>query len=220
MSMDATPKVLLGGSVGALSAEIHDCLSKEGWDVVDFDDAGDGRQATGLVLVLGDLVDGHSGEFARNVSTVFGAAEAAVRIAIDKLAEGGSVVIVSPPLGIEARAGISGTSVIQRGILGLVRGLAVELGDQALRANAVLPGILDDQSPLPGTIPLIRGDQSDRRGTATDIADAVAFLLSDDAAYITGVELVVDGGLSQCRSSGSFALWDAGVVDAFTNSAR
>ena len=216
MTQNTEGTVLLGGTPGALADDIAACLTDEGWDVVPFDEVGEGRPALGLVVVLGGLVEGRAGKFSQNTSSVFGMAEAAVRLAESHLAEGGSVVVVSPPLGSETTAGIAGTSLIQRGVLGLVRGLAVELGDKAIRSNAVLPGILDDQPPLPGTIPLIRGNAEDRRGTARDVADAVAFLLSSDAAYITGVELVVDGGLSQCRSSGSFALWDAGLLDAFT----
>ncbi|MEE2814152.1 MAG: SDR family oxidoreductase [Actinomycetota bacterium] len=220
MSQTAAPLALLGGSAGALSTAIAAHLIDEGWDVAGFDHRDADRRPVGIVVVLGDLVDGSATEFSQNVAAVFAVAEEGVGIASETLAEGGSIVLVSPSMGVETTSGIAGASVIQRGVLGLVRGLAVELGDHAIRANAVLPGILDDQDPLPGIIPLVRGDVQDRRGTSADIADAVAFLLSDDAAYVTGVELVVDGGLSQCRTSGSYALWDAGVLDAFGLTSR
>ena len=93
----------------------------------------------------------------------------------------------------------------------LTVGLALQYAGQGIRANAVLPGLMD----TPMIHQQIAGQYADdaamvaardaacpmgRMGTAWDVARASVFLASDDAAYITGVCLPVDGGLS-CRAA-------------------
>jgi NAD(P)-dependent dehydrogenase (short-subunit alcohol dehydrogenase family) len=207
--------LLLDAPAGPLRDAIATTLQDEGWTLTSRDDAPSALH--GLVVVAAELPATESASFAAGASAVLGGIDAAIADALSRFTDrGGSIVLVSPALGSDAVSGIAATSLVQRGIAGLVRGLAVQLGDAGVRSNAVLPGIIEPAGLLPGVIPLIRDGRDDRRGTAQDVADAVAYLASDDAGYITGIELVVDGGLSQCRSSATYALWDAGVTTAFT----
>jgi 3-oxoacyl-[acyl-carrier protein] reductase len=94
------------------------------------------------------------------------------------------------------------------GILGLTSSLAAELGPRGIRVNAVLPGLIETPQSLDpvasigaeglaaaaGSVPLRRV------GHATEIASAIRFLVSDEAAYITGQSIIVDGGISSSLS--------------------
>ncbi|PRY08946.1 SDR family NAD(P)-dependent oxidoreductase [Kineococcus rhizosphaerae] len=90
------------------------------------------------------------------------------------------------------------------GMLGLIRSLAMELGPQGIRVNAVVPGTIDTpQANDPvnslgpeGIAAQALGVPLRRTGRAQDVANVVRFLSSSDAAYITGQAVVVDGGLS------------------------
>jgi NAD(P)-dependent dehydrogenase (short-subunit alcohol dehydrogenase family) len=111
-------------------------------------------------------------------------------------------------------------------VLGLLRGAAVYGGPIGVRVNAVAPGIVptalfaasgagpgggDDMARRAATTPLRRP------GTAAEIASVVAFLLGDDAGYLTGEVISVDGGaaaVSTVRPSGGAGAWDPGPVDA------
>jgi 3-oxoacyl-[acyl-carrier protein] reductase len=128
-----------------------------------------------------------------------------VRAAVRALAADGSVVVVSSIAG--AAVGWSGhtpyTSA-KAGLIGFVRSAALELGLRGVRINAVLPGVIESPQSLDPvnsggpaglersapTIPL------GRVGQPADVADAVLFLLSGAARYVTGQSLTVDGGLT------------------------
>jgi NAD(P)-dependent dehydrogenase (short-subunit alcohol dehydrogenase family) len=87
------------------------------------------------------------------------------------------------------------------------KGMAVDLARKGIRVNTITPGLIES----PGSDPLrqqvaeangfdpammVQGIPLGRAGTPADVAEAVAFLVSDRAAYVTGVDLVVDGGLT------------------------
>lgn len=104
----------------------------------------------------------------------------------------GSIVAVASVSGLNAATRHGGYGAAKAGLINLVRTLAVENAPQ-VRVNAVAPGTIDTPArakdeDLASRIPMRR------RGLPHDIGEAVAFLASDSAAYITGQVLVVDGG--------------------------
>lgn len=111
----------------------------------------------------------------------------------------GSILNLSSVSGIHGNTGQSNYSASKAGIIGLSRTLAKELGSLGIRVNVVAPGLIDtdmasslseEQSKrIIGAAPIRR------MGTATEVAKAVAFLCSEDASYITGQVMGVDGGL-------------------------
>lgn len=90
------------------------------------------------------------------------------------------------------------------GVLGLVRSVAVELGPRHIRANAVIPGLIETPQSLDpvnslGPEGLARAGRDipwGRVGTPEEVADVIGFLTSDASSYITGQSLIVDGGLT------------------------
>jgi 3-oxoacyl-[acyl-carrier protein] reductase len=128
-----------------------------------------------------------------------------VRAAVRALAADGSVVVVSSIAG--AAVGWSGhtpyTSA-KAGLIGFVRSAALELGLRGVRINAVLPGVIESPQSLDpvnsgGPAGLERSAPAiplGRVGQPADVADAVLFLLSGAARYVTGQSLTVDGGLT------------------------
>lgn len=90
------------------------------------------------------------------------------------------------------------------GVLGLCRSLGVELAPRGIRVNAVIPGLIESPQSLDpvnslgpdGLASASRVIPAGRPGTVDEAARAIRFLTSDDAAYVTGTQLVVDGGLT------------------------
>jgi NAD(P)-dependent dehydrogenase (short-subunit alcohol dehydrogenase family) len=112
----------------------------------------------------------------------------------------GAVLFISSILGLEAAPlqGIYGTT--KAAVLSMTRTLAVELGAAGIRVNAIAPGLVDTKfaSVLTGT-PELRKMFEDRTplgriGQPDDIAGTAAWLVSNDAAYVTGQVIAVDGG--------------------------
>ncbi|MGW4244116.1 SDR family NAD(P)-dependent oxidoreductase [Nocardia sp. NPDC004722] len=123
----------------------------------------------------------------------------------DLRARRGNVVAVSS---VHAQFGLPGYPVYaaaKGGLTALVRQLAVEYGQDRVRVNAVLPGpILTpvwDDVDAEGRQLSARATVLDRLGAPEEVAAAIAFLASDDASFITGANLVVDGGWSVRKES-------------------
>jgi NAD(P)-dependent dehydrogenase (short-subunit alcohol dehydrogenase family) len=122
------------------------------------------------------------------------------RHAMPRLADGGALVFISSVAGTRPGSRIPAYDASKAALPGLCRHVAMEGAPRSIRANVVAPGLID--TPLgrwatrgrPGRgkarIPL------GRQGTAWEVAAAIVFLLSGDASYITGQQLIVDGGLS------------------------
>jgi len=109
---------------------------------------------------------------------------------------GGTIVNIASVHAIETSANAAPYSAAKAGMLSLTRTTSIEGRDVAIRANAVLPGAID--TPMLWDNPNVKSGAEviDKRdvGTPEDVAAAVAFLASDDARFITGTALAVDGG--------------------------
>jgi 3-oxoacyl-[acyl-carrier protein] reductase len=132
-----------------------------------------------------------------NLSGVFHTCRAVVRGMMKRRA--GSIVNVSSIVGLHGNPGQTNYSASKAGIIGFTKALARELGNRGVRANVVAPGyidtrltqvIADDMKEL-----MLANTPLGRFGKPEDVAGAVRFLSSDEAAFITGEVLLVDGGL-------------------------
>ena len=110
----------------------------------------------------------------------------------------GSIVTMASIAGMMAKENRIAYASYKAAVINLTRALALDLADHAVRVNAVAPGVID--TPLQVTANFRESVSARaplrRPGTADEIANAVLFLLSDMASYITGETLVVDGGLT------------------------
>jgi NAD(P)-dependent dehydrogenase (short-subunit alcohol dehydrogenase family) len=125
----------------------------------------------------------------------------------------GAIVVTGSELGILGQQGYVGYTATKGGVLAMTRAFAAELAAQGIRVNSISPGTTEtpmlaaefanasdpdrERAENESTIPL------GRFGQPGDIAAAVAFLLSDEATYITGANLVVDGGRTSCFTIGT-----------------
>lgn len=124
------------------------------------------------------------------------------RLAADHMAEngGGAIVNIASIEGQDPAVGHAHYAASKAGLIMLTRSLALEYGCRGVRANAVSPGLIDRaglQSDWPqGVESWRRRAPLGRLGSAVDVADAVLFMLSPAASWISGANLVVDGGMS------------------------
>jgi 3-oxoacyl-[acyl-carrier protein] reductase len=133
-----------------------------------------------------------------NLRSTWLCSKAAVRAMMRK--RYGRIVNVTSVSGIMGNAGQTNYSASKAGIIGLTKALAREVAARSITVNAVAPGFVltDLTSGLPEelTQKLNENIPLGRWGSIEDVASATAFLASDEAAYITGHVLVVDGGLA------------------------
>lgn len=112
----------------------------------------------------------------------------------------GRIVNLSSVVGLRGNAGQVNYAASKAGVVGMTKSLAKELASKGVTVNAVAPGFIDTdmtavmqeaaRMSIQASIP------AGRPGAAEDVANAVAFLASEEAAYITGQVLAVDGGMS------------------------
>jgi len=112
----------------------------------------------------------------------------------------GRIINISSVSGVMGNAGQANYSASKAGLIGLAKTVARELAKKNITANCIAPGFIDTEMSRKLPEPVIEAAKQliplRRLGTVEDVAKAVAFLASDDAGYITGQVLCVDGGMA------------------------
>jgi NAD(P)-dependent dehydrogenase (short-subunit alcohol dehydrogenase family) len=148
-----------------------------------------------------DLLDTSETEWDRVLKVDLTSMFLATRAAVPALAArgGGAVICVSSVAAIRGH-GRTAYAAAKAGVLGLVKSLAVQLGRQGIRINAIAPGMV--WTPMVQSLGVEERERRRRiaplgtEGTGWDVGWGAVFLASDEARWITGQTLVIDGGLS------------------------
>ena len=189
---------------------VLDVTDEAGWAVVtERIEESDGPLTT-LVNCAGTalrspLVDTSLSDFRRLLELNLTGTFLGLRTAGRHLADGGSVVNISSLNGVLPTAELGAYVASKAAVSALTRVAALEFADRGITVNAVCPGSIDteitDRPDFAGldwdayvrTIPL------NRRGGADEVAQAVLYLVSDESRYVTGTNLVIDGGIAAGR---------------------
>jgi len=150
-------------------------------------------------MISGMSLDNWRKNFAVTADATFIGTKTAMQIMVKQ--GSGAIVNVSSSCGNKAAKGVAGYSAAKAAMTQFSHCAAMEVAHTGVRVNVVVPGSVDTpanqaatqgnkqvQETLENAIPMLRS------GTAQELANAIAFLASDDASFITGVELPVDGG--------------------------
>lgn len=132
-----------------------------------------------------------------NLSSVYYCAKAAIRPMMKK--RWGRIINLTSVVGLAGQAGQTNYAASKAGIVGFTKSLAKEVGSRNITVNAVAPGFiptaLTDVLPDEQVQAIIANTPLGRLGKVEDVAHAILFLASEEAAFITGQVLTVDGGL-------------------------
>jgi 3-oxoacyl-[acyl-carrier protein] reductase len=151
-----------------------------------------GITADGLAIQMGD--EDWDRVIGTNLTAAFRMTRRAMRPMIK--ARYGRIVNIASVVGPRANAGQANYAAAKAGLIGLTKTVAAEVARRGVTVNAVAPGFIatDMTEELPDAI--LDAVPAKRVGTPEEVAAAVRFLASDDAGYVTGSTLFVDGGMS------------------------
>lgn len=193
-----------GGTATAIRADVSDAAESVGLVEQTIADLGGldiivnnaGITRDGLIVRMSD--EDWADVIRINLTGVFNVTRAATRHLMKQ--RGGSIVNVTSVVGLVGNAGQANYVAAKAGVIGLTKSIARELAPRGVRANAVAPGFIETDM----TAELSESIRENARkgialgafGSPEDVASAVAFLASDEARYITGQVLAVDGGMT------------------------
>lgn len=163
---------------------------------------------------LGEITELDADGFDRTVAVLLRAVALGMKHAVTAMragGQGGSIISTSSVAGLQGGHGPHVYSACKAAVIGLTRSVALEQGPHGIRVNCINPGGID--TPIFSRALGVEGDEADavrqlvissvsastplgRIGQPADIAGAALWLASDDAAYVTGQTIVVDGGLT------------------------
>jgi 3-oxoacyl-[acyl-carrier protein] reductase len=134
-----------------------------------------------------------------NLKSLFNCCKAVVRPMIRRK-QGGRIINISSISGLVGQGGQTNYASSKAGIIGFTKSLAKELGSRAITVNAVAPGFIPTAltEDLPGELldKMLELTPLGRLGESEEVAHLVTFLASEEASYITGEVIRVDGGLA------------------------
>jgi len=216
---------LVTGGTRGIGAAVADVLRERGWKVVTLSRNGgdvqadvadpeaverafaEARERFGPVHVLvnnaGHRRDGlairmSAEEWGSVVETNLSGAFHCTRRALDDMlsARWGRIVNVSSVVAERANPGQANYAASKAGLLALTRTVAREMARKGVTCNAVLPGVIETDMTADVADGLVAAVPAGRVGQPADVAACVAFLCSEEAAYVNGAMLAVDGGLA------------------------
>jgi 3-oxoacyl-[acyl-carrier protein] reductase len=151
-----------------------------------------GVRADGLAIQLDD--DQWTSVIDTNLNAAFRMTRRAIRGMVR--ARYGRVVNVASVVGPRANAGQANYAAAKAGLIGMTKTIAAEVARRGVTVNAVAPGFIDTDMTADLPEQVVQAVPARRPGTPDEVAAAVRFLTSDDAGYVTGTTLFVDGGMS------------------------
>ncbi len=191
---DVLPRCVDITDTTRLTAVLDELASKHGGIDILVNNAGITRDK--LMIQMDDE------DFDKVIGVNLRAAFTATRVVVRSMIRNkfGRIVNISSVAGVMGQAGSTNYAASKAGLIGMAKSIAREVGKKGITANCIAPGFI--QTDMTATLPEpVKKAAKDvipvkRFGTVEDVAKAVAFLASDEAGYITGQVLCVDGGMA------------------------